>query len=1103
MTMPLDEKIGPPGYKTILPWTALVILVVLSFLIWRFYENTFTERERHRFSEDIHSISNEIISRLDKYHMVLQGGAGIFTIFEEVSREKWRAYYEYCKISTFYPGVQGIGFSRVILPAEVDQHIREVKDQGFPDYTVRPAGERDIYTAIIFLEPFDARNQRAFGFDMFSEPVRRAAMERARDTGQVSMSGKVILVQEGSLEVQPGFLIYVPIYKRSMPLHTEKDRRAAIRGYVYAPFRIHDFARSIFPELNTGICFSLYDGSNVSPETLMIDSHDPSRVSRENHRPMFAAQKTLDLYGHPWTLVFETLPGFEAAVDRYTPKITLVVGLCISLLIFFFLRTQERTTDKAFSMARDMTSALRESQATLETALAGMADAVFISDAQGRFVNFNKAFATFHKFRDIEECAKIMDEYPMFLDVFFSDGRPAPMEQWAVPRALRGETVTNVEYGLKRKDTGETWIGSYSFAPILNKDGTIIGSVVVGRDITDQKEAENALKKSEQKYRLLAENALDIIWTVDLDGRLTYISPAIEKLIGFTDAEVLNMPMTDYIVAEDCKALLESLAAELAKPPEERPVSQTREMRYKTRDGRVLEVEFTATWLMDDQGQVCGVQGNTRDMTEHKQAEANRIARLTAEAANREKSLFLSNMSHEIRTPMNAILGFAQILERDSSLSLRQMEQIRSINRSGRYLLHLINDILDMSKIEAGMIMLKPRIFHLHDLLGDLEMMFRSRTDAMGLQLLVERDIYLPDHIFCDESRLRQVLVNLVGNAVKFTEKGGVSVRVRVEPVHGRPAGEEKNMSLVVEVEDSGPGIPRKDLDSIFEAFRQSEAGTKAGGTGLGLAISRKLVEMMGGRLTVESEVGKGSCFHFDVRLEPAGTLAEKETLKPDNIVGLDLGSSPWRILIVDDIKTNRDLLLSLLKPIGFEVREAENGAGAIEIFQDWKPHAVLMDMRMPVMDGYEATRWIKADKAGAATPVIAVTASAFKESKEEILATGASAYLRKPFRMGELYEALGQCLGLNYVYSEGQDMFQIPEKIPALTPQSLAALPENLILAMQKAVAEGDILFLMELIGHAEVQNKTTALGLRALADRYDYKKLNELLGKGGSDNG
>jgi len=487
------------------------------------------------------------------------------------------------------------------------------------------------------------------------------------------------------------------------------------------------------------------------------------------------------------------------------------------------------------------------------------------------------------------------------------------------------------------------------------------------------------------------------------------------------------------------------------------------------------------------------------------EAEA-QAARVQAEDANRAKSEFLANMSHEIRTPMNAILGFAQIIERDPALNPAHAARMRSINRAGQHLLTLINDILDMAKIEAGMIVLKPHAFSLHDLFDDLEAMLRSRAEAKGLRLIVELDANVPFVVFADEAKLRQVLVNLIGNAVKFTQQGGVAVRVRAEPAAetDRPVSDSSGaVRLIVEVEDSGPGIPAADLERIFEAFAQGEAGAKAGGTGLGLPIGRKLVEMMGGTLTVLSEVGRGSCFRFDVVLEPTEALPEKmETEAKRRVIGLAPGTGPRRVLVVDDVQDNRDLLRDLLQPVGFEVREARDGEEALAAFAEWSPHAVLMDMRMPGMDGYEATRRIKATDAGRDTPVIAVTASAFKESEEEIRQTGVSAYLRRPFRVEEILEVLGQCLDLRYVYADEPDKTPARSKASGLTPESVAALPADLRRSMRDAVSEGDMAKLAELLGQIRTNNPDVAAGLHALVERYDYGRLNALLANGGNDN-
>lgn len=269
------------------------------------------------------------------------------------------------------------------------------------------------------------------------------------------------------------------------------------------------------------------------------------------------------------------------------------------------------------------------------------------------------------------------------------------------------------------------------------------------------------------------------------------------------------------------------------------------------------------------------------------------------------------------------------------------------------------------------------------------------------------------------------------------------------------------------------------------------------GGTGLGLAISRRFVDLMGGRLTVESQVGKGSCFRLEILLERAQELTRLEEPVSQRVVGLQPGSGPYRILVVDDIADNRTLLLVLLRSVGFEVAEAINGVEALEVFERWSPHAVLMDMRMPVMDGYEATRRLKATAAGSVTPVIAITASAFEDDFERVMATGIYAHLRKPLRSEDLFEVLGKCLNLHYVLADEESAVQGHPNLAQLSAKSLAALPRELIGAMRQAVNECDVARLTELIASVEQLDAAAAHGLQALADRYDYTRLGQYLGE------
>jgi len=465
-------------------------------------------------------------------------------------------------------------------------------------------------------------------------------------------------------------------------------------------------------------------------------------------------------------------------------------------------------------------------------------------------------------------------------------------------------------------------------------------------------------------------------------------------------------------------------------------------------------------------------------------------AKEAAEAANRAKTVFLANMSHEIRTPMNAILGFARLLAQDPSLSETQHGHARTICEAGEHLLALINDILDISRIESGRVRLHPEVFSLHGLLDDLERMMRSRAEAKGLQLIFERSENVPEFVKSDKNKLRQILINLVDNAVKFTDRGGVAVRMKAAA-----SDEPGRVRLVVEVEDSGPGLTPKEQARIFEAFERGGAAASAPGTGLGLSVSRRLARLMGGDITVTSEKGKGSLFRVEVPADCTDALPQAEARPVQRrVVGLAPGAAAPRVLVVDDNEQNRALLTAMLEPVGFEVREACNGREALAVFEEWRPHVVLMDLRMPVMDGYEATRRIKRTEAGRRARVIAVTASVFAEQDADIESVGVDGCIRKPFRQEEIFDALREALNLEYLYEE-KSAPQGPTSAPAPTSGETAALPASLRRPLREAVEMGDTARIAELIAQAAEVAPAAARTLSALAEKYEYERMLHLL--------
>src|SRR5947209_14838046 len=408
-------------------------------------------------------------------------------------------------------------------------------------------------------------------------------------------------------------------------------------------------------------------------------------------------------------------------------------------------------------------------------------------------------------------------------------------------------------------------------------------------------------------------------------------------------------------------------------------------------------------------------------------------------------------MSHEIRTPMNAILGFSQLMLRDQDLTQRQCQYLGTINRSGEHLLALINDILEMSKSEAGRTTLNLSTFDLPALLKDLEMMFRVRTEEKNLSFSVEMIGAVPQYIVTDINKLRQVFINVLGNAIKFTEQGGVGLRVRADRQGAN------GPQLRVEIEDTGPGISPDEQVKLFRQFEQTKTGQQAGtGTGLGLAISREFVRLMGGAITVNSQVGKGSVFIIHLPLKEGEAQAVPAKDKPRHVLRLQPGQAKCRVLIADDIEDNRQLLAQLLAPVGFEIRLATNGAEAVLEFEKWRPHLILMDFRMPVMDGHEAIRRIRAMAGGKEPKMIAVTASAMEANRLDLMAIGADDFLSKPFREVELFQKIHTHAGVEYVYA-ADPAAAAQEEAAELTPESLAGWPQDLIGPMRDAVLTAD----------------------------------------------
>ncbi|MEI7955896.1 MAG: PAS domain S-box protein, partial [Verrucomicrobiota bacterium] len=718
--------------------------------------------------------------------------------------------------------------------------------------------------------------------------------------------------------------------------------------------------------------------------------------------------------------------------------------------------------------------ALRESEERFRVLFEESRDAIITTDFSGRSLDCNPAAVEMYGCVDK---ADLLARGPSGLSPEFQpDGRRSMEAFGEILSRLNESGRLFIEWQHERAD-GSVFPAEIALSVIRVHGQPIIHGLA--RDISERKQLAEALDRQRQHLQQLLDTA-PVGIGISVDGMVRFVNPRITEIVNIKVGESSD---TIYWDIQDRQRMIDLLDREgIVRDWEFKMCGPNGEIRDTM--GTFLRTEFEG-----GKGILCWLV----DIGKLKTAESKmREAKELAEDASRAKSTFLANMSHEIRTPMNAILGFSQLLLHDSHLAAPQKKHLETINRSGEHLLTLINNILDMSKIEAGRAELKPAPFNLTDLLHDLEAMFRIRTDTKGLRFDVIKGTGLPHCCVADKGKLLQVLINLLGNAVKFTSKGGIALRTTLERNEPR--------KLHFEVEDTGIGIPEELVGTLFQPFVQVHGDRQpspAAGTGLGLAISREIAILMGGYISVTSSVGKGSTFTFSIPLVEGEMLRTQRAPRLQRVIRLTSGQPAYRLLVVDDIQDNQALLTEMLSRAGFETRASDSGREALGMYQQWHPHLILMDMRMPAMGGSDAIRWIRTAGSDNHVKIISLTANAFENVHREALDAGADDFLAKPFREEELFEKIRLLLGAEYEYDSGdvESVALTAEKIPVATPEELASLPADLLEQIRAAAIAADYDILLQLIRGVEPYSKNLSQALDALVKRYSYEQLLEML--------
>jgi len=961
-------------------WKALAILIiglVITYFATSYSKNNFDNEIKQEFEQDCNQIVNKISTRLHSHAQLLRSASSFFESSDTITRKEWKKYIELSDIKKNLPGIQGVGYSSIILKSQLQQHIQEIRNEGFPDYNIKPTGEREFYTSVIYIEPFMDQNLQELGSDMFSEPICRKAMELSCDSDIVTLSGKLKAVREVGLNLHAEVLMYVPVYQNTLTLNNFEHRCKKIKGWVYIPYRMKDLMEGIlgFWDLKSSerIQLKIYDNASLSDQSLLFDSQSANTLM-QNDINLLSKTIPLEFNGKKWTLLF-IQPFKQFFYFKSIGIVVLISGVLISLLLFSLSLSLFNTRYRAQKIAAKLTSELKESESRFKNMFSNHNTIMLLLEPEtGLIIDANLAASNFYGYPITTLCSMSIDQIntlspeltaqerlkaasekrnyfvfshqlanghkrivevhssPIVYErkkILFSiihditerqlvedalkeseerykriasqltdylytvkvkNGKAVetihneacqvitgysskefledphlwikmvvPEEREIVAtrfsKILEGKDLPPFEHRIIRKDGEIRWISDAAI-PKYDSDGKLISYEGVIKDITERRKAEEDLRNEQLLLRTLIDNIPDSIYYKDLECRKTLVNKtevlfvgakSESEVLGKSDFDIYPKELAEMFYADDMSVI------QTGKP-------------VINREEYILDENGQKRWLLssklplhDKNSKIIGLVGIGRDITIRKQSETEiKLKNEQLILANANKDLFMSILAHDLRNPFNTLIGFSGLLVKNIQVyDLAKIKnQANLIHIIAKQAYDLLEDLLLWSRAQSGQLPFEPQKLNFTNICQDIVEKLKPIADTKNI--IINHFAEADYNIFADVNMLKTIIRNLVSNSIKFTKNGG---KINIY-------AEKDETAIKIKVSDNGIGMSQETISKLFDISQtQTSSGTSGEkGTGLGLLLCKEFVEKHGGKISVESELDKGTVFSFTIK---------------------------------------------------------------------------------------------------------------------------------------------------------------------------------------------------------------------------------------------